>query len=352
MKLYDNLNKIGFLKNSFLFKIWFICALGFFLQFLLLLVFSLGFHVIFSEEKVILYFSSLIIVISFIFFSIKKLFNPIVLASNEINSFMQGADSPLQLPVNYDDEIGLIFKNMNYFVKSNNKNIQEKLNLISLLTHDLRQYASNPITLCQLLRQDKTFSKKSNEIIDFITANSIKQVDFIDSFIELLKFENQISSSKKSIITISLKELKSSMYDDFKLKLLSKNIKLIFNSTQEDIIVEFERVLFYQILSNLIDNSIKFSTEGSTVIVDVKIVDGKYRISVIDDGIGFDPLISSELFNMFTIYGRLGTHNEKTNGIGLYLCRKIAEKFNSKIVGISNGDNKGAKFILVIDTHK
>ena len=39
-------------------------------------------------------------------------------------------------------------------------------------------------------------------------------------------------------------------------------------------------------------------------------------------------------------------------GIGLYLCRTIAEKFNAKIVGISKGEHQGAKFILVIDTHK
>ena len=132
----------------------------------------------------------------------------------------------------------------------------------------------------------------------------------------------------------------------------TQRVKIIFITSLEEITIEFERVLFYQILTNLIDNSIKFSSAGSSIIVNLKNIEGKYNISVVDNGIGFDPLISKELFNKFTIYGRLGTHNEKSNGIGLYLCRTIAEKFNAKIVGISKGEHQGAKFILVIDTHK
>ena len=86
-------------------------------------------------------------------------------------------------PVIYEDEVGLLLKNINYIIKNNTSVIDEKLNLISLLTHDLRQYAGNPISLCQLLLQDDSLSKKSRELVNLIAANSSKQVGFIDSFI-------------------------------------------------------------------------------------------------------------------------------------------------------------------------
>lgn len=352
MRFYENLGRIECLNKSFLLKLCFVCLVGFIIQFLgSICFFGFTSSALSGVTKILILFFIFIAVVFGVFFYLKKLIHPIIIASNELNNHVLGKKA-IQLPVNYDDEIGLLLRNINYTIKNNNKSVEEKLNLISLLTHDLRQYAGNPISLCQILLKEKALSKRSIEIANFITENAQKQVGFIDSFIELLKFENEISEAEKSIISININNLKSSILDDFKLKLLNKNIKLVFSHTEDNIVIVFEEVLFYQILSNLIDNSIKFSTDGSTVIVNLKIVDEKYSISVIDNGIGFDPQISSELFNKFTIYGRLGTHNEKSNGIGLYLCRTIAEKFNAKIVGISKGDFQGAKFVLLIDMHK
>lgn len=350
MKLYERINKIKLVRNSYKSKFWFISVIAILIHTFISL-YLLFFCALSNTSTILVLFLTSVALILSGFYVIKKLINPVVLASAELNNLVLNK-SALQLPVIYEDEVGLLLKNINYIIKNNTSVIDEKLNLISLLTHDLRQYASNPISLCQLLMQDDSLSKKSRELVNLIAANSSKQVDFIDSFIELLKVENEILEAKKKLISINVDDLKESLLNDFQFKLLNKNIRLLFVTSLEEITIEFERILFYQILTNLIDNSIKFSSAGSSIIVNLKNIEGKYNISVIDNGIGFDPLISKELFNKFTIYGRLGTHNEKSNGIGLYLCRTIAEKFNAKIVGISKGEHQGAKFILVIDAHK
>ena len=288
------LNKIKLLRNSYKSKFWFISVVA------ILIHTSISLYLLFfcalsnTSTILVLFLTSVALILSG-FYVIKKLINPVVLASAELNNLVLNK-SALQLPVIYEDEVGLLLKNINYIIKNNTSVIDEKLNLISLLTHDLRQYAGNPISLCQLLMQDDSLSKKSRELVNLIAANSSKQVGFIDSFIELLKVENEILEAKKKLISINVDDLKESLLNDFQFKLLNKNIKIIFITSLEEIAIEFERVLFYQILTNLIDNSIKFSSAGSSIIVNLKNIEGKYNISVVDNGIGFDPLISKELF--------------------------------------------------------
>ncbi|WP_431245109.1 sensor histidine kinase [Flavobacterium sp. P21] len=67
-------------------------------------------------------------------------------------------------------------------------------------------------------------------------------------------------------------------------------------------------------------------------------------MTVTDKGVGFDKNQIEELFKKFTKMSRLGTANELSTGIGLYLCKKIIERHKGTLTAISEGKNKGAEF--------
>jgi signal transduction histidine kinase len=69
-------------------------------------------------------------------------------------------------------------------------------------------------------------------------------------------------------------------------------------------------------------------------------------ITVTDTGLGFETRQSDFLFEKFTTYKKLGTANESSTGIGLYLCKTIVEKYKGKLSAKSEGVNKGATFTL------
>ena len=242
MKLYERINKIKLVRNSYKSKFWFISVIAILIHTFISL-YLLFFCALSNTSTILVLFLTSVALILSGFYVIKKLINPVVLASAELNNLVLNK-SALQLPVIYEDEVGLLLKNINYIIKNNTSVIDEKLNLISLLTHDLRQYAGNPISLCQLLMQDDSLSKKSRELVNLIAANSSKQVGFIDSFIELLKVESEILDAKKKLISINVDDLKESLLNDFQFKLLNKNIKIIFITSLEEITIEFERILF------------------------------------------------------------------------------------------------------------
>lgn len=108
--------------------------------------------------------------------------------------------------------------------------------------------------------------------------------------------------------------------------------------------------LLVQVLVNLISNAIKFSYFDSDIKVRIYKEDSNVVITVADRGIGFDKHQMEELFKKFTKMGRLGTANESSTGIGLYLCKKIIEKNKGRLSAVSEGKNKGAEFKIEFET--
>jgi signal transduction histidine kinase len=67
---------------------------------------------------------------------------------------------------------------------------------------------------------------------------------------------------------------------------------------------------------------------------------------VFDTGLGFNPYDSEKIFQRFTTAGKLGTGNEKSTGMGLYLSSKIVKAHQGILLGSSEGTNKGSTFEL------
>ena len=106
-----------------------------------------------------------------------------------------------------------------------------------------------------------------------------------------------------------------------------------------------------QLLQNLISNAIKFRRAGVTpeVWVDATLLDDRVRLTVRDNGIGFDPQYSRRIFRVFErLHGR-GEY--PGTGIGLALCRRIAERHGGNIVADSEPDT-GATFTVTLPTRQ
>jgi signal transduction histidine kinase len=130
--------------------------------------------------------------------------------------------------------------------------------------------------------------------------------------------------------------------------LSKKNIKLVTTIEVEEVFLKIDAKSLIRVLSNLVDNAIKFSYRDSEIKIHIYTEAGKIFFKVTDAGIGFDSHQREELFDKFTKIGRLGTSGESSTGIGLYLCRNIIEKHGGKLSAHSD-IGKGATFMIVFE---
>ena len=158
---------------------------------------------------------------------------------------------------------------------------------------------------------------------------------------------------KKTDLNVLLNEVKQELHE----KIVSTNAAIESEKLPELPVIAFQ---FKQLFTNIITNAIKFSRPGiapkikisSDLVDETKIkaepnpVKGKYyKISITDNGIGFDPQFNEQIFGVFQrLHGR--TEYAGT-GIGLAIVKKIVENHNGFVT--ANGDlDKGATFNIYI----
>jgi signal transduction histidine kinase len=132
------------------------------------------------------------------------------------------------------------------------------------------------------------------------------------------------------------------------------NITLLYESKKDiNFFVEADRYRITQVISNLLNNAIKFTKEGGTVSVTLEKKGENNQqevlVSVKDSGTGIHSNILPRLFSKFA------TKAEKGIGLGLFISRSIVESHGGKIWGENNINGKGAKFIFtlpLLDQHK
>ena len=99
-----------------------------------------------------------------------------------------------------------------------------------------------------------------------------------------------------------------------------------------------------QVLSNLIDNAVKYSPHGAPVDVRAIALNGNVHVDVRDRGAGIAPENQRVIFEKF---GRAGTGTKPGTGLGLYIARSIAEAHGGALE-VSSAPGMGATFTLTL----
>ena len=348
MILYCKLSKINFLKRNYALKFLFVTFIGIHIPLIGMLFFVLyGQHSISPNSILIFALIMTLLASGFTLFVLKKLILPIEMASKALDAY-RNTRTVSDLPLGFTDEAGLLLSNIQESIIENENYIKDKEDLVHLLSHDLRTFAANPQSLSQLILEEKP-SETVKEYAELIYQSTVQQFDFINAFIKLIKDEDEILKKIPKITSVKLSTIFNFVQEQVSQQLLSKNSKLSFLTEEKDVLIKMDKDLLTRVLVNLIHNAIKFSFPNSEINIRFIKEKEKMFFEIADSGIGFDSKYKEEIFKKFTSKGRLGTANEPSTGIGLYLCRKTVERFKGKLLAVSEGVNKGATFSVVFE---
>ncbi|MCW8376405.1 hybrid sensor histidine kinase/response regulator [Streptomyces justiciae] len=114
------------------------------------------------------------------------------------------------------------------------------------------------------------------------------------------------------------------------------------------VVVDGDRLRLAQVLTNLLSNALKYTPPGGRTEVALHADDDRARLTVRDDGIGFDPAQAEDLFGVFTRAAPAGPDTPEGLGLGLAVARTVVELHGGRISAHSEGPGRGAAFTVLL----
>jgi signal transduction histidine kinase len=182
-----------------------------------------------------------------------------------------------------------------------------------------------------------------NEQIALIIRNAKRLERLASDILDVSKIESQSLKLNKerfnlnNVLFDTIQDIRNRLSNDD--NGLDRSVKVYYKPT--DIIVEADKGRITQVVSNLLNNAVKFTEEGVISVSAEKKVD-QVIVSISDTGQGIASEISPRLFSKFTTKSETGT------GLGLFISKSIVEAHGGKIWAQNNRDGKGATFSFSI----
>ena len=104
-----------------------------------------------------------------------------------------------------------------------------------------------------------------------------------------------------------------------------------------------------QVLTNLVDNAVKYSPDGGTVTVSVSTTGNRIRFRVDDEGLGVPPAEQGRIFEKFFRLDPQLTRGVGGTGLGLYICRELVQRMHGRI-WVSSDGRRGSTFTVELPT--
>lgn len=212
----------------------------------------------------------------------------------------------------------------------------KKNELIALLSHDLK----NPISTL-------------NQTVELVELGGLEQSDFETIIQELKKqsfhLNNVLNNTLSWVLTeldqgviakedVDFAKLNEEMVQTMQVQANQKGQVIVAkeNGEVKEALIEANEVKI--ILKNFLDNAIKFSPNGAQIELNFISKSGTIRWEVKNEGPIVPMILRDGLFE-FKVRTSYGTNKEKGTGMGLPLCKKIADKLGMKLGFVTQGDN-------------
>jgi signal transduction histidine kinase len=227
-------------------------------------------------------------------------------------------------------------------LKIHDKMQQEFINIAS---HEMKTPTQAILGYSKLIQRHP---EKREGMIEAIARNANRLQRLTSDILDVTRIETQ--SLKLNMERVNLSKLVSDIIEDCKNEIEKGNKEIKLLHKQDQIIeVEADRNRLTQVISNLLNNAIKFTKNG-TIKVSEEVRDSKALVSVMDTGQGIDPEIFPRLFSKFAAKSETGT------GLGLFISKSIVEAHRGKIWAENNygsdGQIKGVRFTFSIPLSK
>jgi two-component system, OmpR family, phosphate regulon sensor histidine kinase PhoR len=218
-----------------------------------------------------------------------------------------------------------------------------KSDFIANVSHELKTPLTSIKGFAETLEQES--GKKYKKFAETIRRNADRLINIVQDLLVISELERK--EEKIQIEQINLKEMFNNIKKLFSAKLKIKKLKYQVTISDEVNILNGDPFLIEQMLTNLIDNAIKYNVEEGKIIVTASKIDNNIKIIVEDTGIGIGQEHLSRIFERFYVVDKSRSRRLGGTGLGLSIVKHIVLSHNGKIE-VESEVGKGTRFIITL----
>lgn len=237
---------------------------------------------------------------------------------------------------------------VNEELRANNEHlmqlIDERNDLLAVVSHDLKAPLNRALGLTQLLASDnKNFNEDQKKLFGLLIEELEHERKLIADILDAEMLDHELKSI--SLEKANVCELLNECVNSFVPIAAKKQININFFEKDRAYYLNLNAIYFKRIVDNLLSNAIKFSHRDTTITVSVKSIHGKVYIYIQDQGLGFSDEDKKNLFKRYHKLSSLPTEGESSTGLGLSIVRKLVEAMKGTIE-LKSEKNAGSQFSL------
>lgn len=229
------------------------------------------------------------------------------------------------------------------------KNEQLRANLLRSISHDLR----TPLTSISgnagvlLSNEDTLSADKKRNLYNDIYDDSLWLINLVENLLSVTRIEDGTMNLR--LTTELVEEVVTEALQHMNRKSAKHTIKVI---QEEDLLLaKMEARLIIQVIINIIDNAIKYTPDGSHIILTVKKEKPYIIFEIADDGNGLSKEAKDKVFNMFYTANTTVADSRRSLGLGLALCKSIITAHGGEI-SVYDNIPKGTVFRFTIPSEE
>jgi len=249
---------------------------------------------------------------------------------NEATKIVSSGNLDKKTNIKGNDEIGELSKSFDLMIDSIKKRqdelalaVKQREDFISNFTHELKTPMTSIIGYTKVLKQDKYSNEDKEKALSYICSETKRLEVFSHKLLDL------IGLSEKKIVkeNLNTKEL----FKEIESLIINRFSDINLNLDIKEQIVIGDKNLLITCIINLIENAYKASEDTKKINVIGETFKNKYKISVIDEGVGIKREEIRRIAEDFYMVDKSRSKKKGSYGLGLGLCTKILKIHNTKL---------------------
>ena len=202
------------------------------------------------------------------------------------------------------------------------------------MSHEIRTPLNAIVGFSQLLAETDD-PEERHEFVEIIDSNNRMLLQLISDILDLAKIDSGTMDFK--FADMNVKEVINEIVTSFRIK-MPDNVALIAPQDSPECQIYSDRMRLTQVISNFLNNAIKYTSEGC-IILAYEIIGDEIKFSVTDTGDGMSQEIQAHIFDRFY----KGNTFKQGTGLGLSICETIVNRLGGRI-GVNSELGKGSTF--------